>query len=100
MTKPDDIPQDVWVDAGIELAGRRIPASDTEVADTIAGWAREIASRAILAERERCAKIAEDFECLGRLLPFASDAENNAAHTGQYEAAERIAAAIRNGSHS
>jgi len=59
MTKPDDIPQDVWVDAGIELAGRRIPASDTEVADTVAGWAREIASRAILAERERCVKLCD-----------------------------------------
>jgi len=84
MTKPDDIPQDVWVDAGMELAGRRIPASDTEVADTVAGWAREIASRAILAERERCALVAE---AQGRRY-----AELAVGHS--------IATAIRNGSHS
>lgn len=58
MHKPEDIPEDIWAIAGVELAGP-IPASGTKIADTVAGWAREIASRAILAERERCARIAD-----------------------------------------
>jgi hypothetical protein len=37
----------------------------------------------------------EVWEPLDKLLPFASEEMNKAAHTGQYEAAERIAMSIR-----
>jgi hypothetical protein len=37
----------------------------------------------------------EVWEPLDKLLPFASEEMNKAAHTGQYEAAERIAITIR-----
>ena len=57
----------------------------------------EALERALMNERERCAKIAEEWEPIRRLLPLADDSHNEAAHTGQYEAGERIAAAIRRG---
>jgi hypothetical protein len=44
---------------------------------------------------EEAAKVAEEWEPLETLLPFADESHNEAAHTGQYEAGERIAAAIR-----
>ncbi|MFD1944691.1 hypothetical protein [Paradevosia shaoguanensis] len=48
MTKPDDIPQDVWETAQSSIAeGMR----STNIPEAV--------SRAILAERERCAKVAE-----------------------------------------
>ena len=54
-------------------------------------------AKALMAERERCAKIAEDWELVERILPLADDSHNEAALTGQNEAAERIAIAIRRG---
>lgn len=56
-----------------------------------------IIAAALLAERERCAKIAEEWPLVERLLPMADESHNEAALTGQHEAAERIAAAIRKG---
>lgn len=50
---------------------------------------------AVLAEREACADLADEWECHPNLLPLASEDMNGAAHTGQHEAAERIANAIR-----
>jgi predicted FMN-binding regulatory protein PaiB len=44
---------------------------------------------------EEAAKVADEWEPLERLLPLANDEMNEAAHTGQYEAGERIAANIR-----
>lgn len=52
MTKPDDIPQDIW-NAALQLAE---PINDTTILhDMIA----EAAARAIMAEREDCIRIAE-----------------------------------------
>jgi hypothetical protein len=44
---------------------------------------------------EAAAKVADEWEPLERLLPFGNHDQNECAHTGQHEAAERIAAAIR-----
>jgi hypothetical protein len=44
---------------------------------------------------EEAANVADEWEPLERLLPFGNDDQNECAHTGQHEAAERIAAAIR-----
>jgi hypothetical protein len=48
------------------------------------------------AALRRAAYYADEvWEPLDKLLPFASEEMNKAAHTGQYEAAERIAMSIR-----
>lgn len=52
MTKPDDIPQDVW-DAAVAV-GDLIPNGDGDAVTVCTG---DIA-RAILAEREACASLA------------------------------------------
>lgn len=57
-------------------------------------------ARAILAERERCAKIADEWMPIEKLLPLCGADMNEAAVTGQVEAGERIAAAIRGGSNA
>ena len=53
------------------------------------------ADRIIALVLEEAARVAEEWEPLITLLPFADDEANNFAHTGQLEAAERVAAAIR-----
>lgn len=60
----------------------------------------ECVSSAILAERERCAKIADEWMPIDKLLPLCGADMNEAAVTGQVEAGERIAAAIRGGSNA
>lgn len=53
MTKPDEIPNDVWEYAeAVTLACRGLPTSER-----IAQHAR-----AIMAEREACAQVAEEYE--------------------------------------
>ncbi|NTE87259.1 hypothetical protein [Agrobacterium rubi] len=44
---------------------------------------------------EAAAKVAETYEPVMRLLPLCSEAENEAAFTGQHETSERIANSIR-----
>lgn len=77
--KPDDIPQDVW-DAGEDHLRRY----------SYLLISTEIVARAMLAERERCAKLAE----LEGVCP-----ELNVAGGGPewYRHAQRTASAIRKG---
>lgn len=60
----------------------------------------EVLARALLAERmaerERCAEIAEDWEIVLNLLPLADAPSNEAAAVGQDYASEEIAKDIRN----
>ena len=78
--KPDDIPQDVW-DAGEDHLRRySYLLSSTE-----------IVARAILAERERCAKIA------GGYVPLQIRAISADADRVTPKVAADIAAAIRKG---
>lgn len=89
MSKPDDIPQDVWDAALIEVAGA-IPVYPhdkdyVEVADRVARWATNHVADAIKAERERAAKAAE-----------AVGAGYGDDETGWLECSETIATAIRN----
>ena len=44
---------------------------------------------------EEAAKVAEEWEPVKLLLPLCNEEQNKAAYVGQYEAGERIAAAIR-----
>lgn len=71
MTKPDDIPQDVWDAANMVSAVWKMPGSDNHLALTV-----EI-GLAIMAEREACARVAEERSPL-------------------WEEMEAVAAAIRN----
>ncbi len=57
MSKPDDIPQDVW--AAAINARKKFHDDDRRPLPPFALLDRIIA-RAILAERERCAKVAEE----------------------------------------
>lgn len=50
---------------------------------------------AAAAAFEEAAKIADEFDLIETLLPLCGEVENSAAKTGQSEAAERIAEAIR-----
>jgi len=92
MQKPDDIPQDVWETAQSSIAeGMR----STNIPEAVA--------RAILAERERCAKVAErdaDWSKFGKRDVFQwEDGPDGARDYRLGIAAGRsIAAAIR--SHS
>lgn len=94
MTKPDDIPQDVWETAA--LCWNTMPSGASD-----AGTA--YIARAILAERERCAKVAErdaDWSKFGKRDVFQwEDGPDGARDYRLGIAAGRsIAAAIR--SHS
>jgi hypothetical protein len=53
------------------------------------------ADAAISLVVEACAEVAESDTAHKKLLPLCTDGENLAAVTGQVEAADRIAAAIR-----
>jgi hypothetical protein len=95
MTKPDNIPQDVWSaaeDAFDTLLCNDIRASGTSEQfriDSITPVAR-----AILAERERCAKMA-DAERDRHWLNYQNGGQNRDLF--YTTAAENVAAAIRNG---
>ncbi len=56
MTRPDDIPADIW-DAADALA-TRVRDAYLDDDDLVLGRPREIAARALIAERERCAAVA------------------------------------------
>lgn len=80
--KPDDIPQDVWDAASAVYAQLTVDVGE---------WHDKVhIARAILAERERCAKLAEREGVYPEL---------NVAGGGPewYRHAQRIAAAIRKG---
>lgn len=97
MGKPDDIPEDVWVAANAE-AGLYVEWLDAGnstgslSAHAVEGLTDSFA-RAILAERERCAKVAEG------LFPASSTGRKVATKTQQivHAAGNRIALAVRKG---
>lgn len=77
MSKPDGIPQDVW-DAAREATGGWMAAGESESNAALV----QSVGRAIVAERERCAKIADAYAYGG---------------SGSFNAPIEIAAAIRKG---
>jgi hypothetical protein len=89
MSKPEDIPQDVWLaaeNALDDMLCNCIEASGTAEqfrADNITPIARTI-----MAERERCAKECDRFDAPASDSDFV---------TGQATAAQQIRAAIRKG---
>jgi hypothetical protein len=96
MSRPEDIDEWAW-EQGQQFA-------EMLSAGLLSTWRSAVMhkiakghSRALMAERERCAQVAEAYEPMAQLLPFCGEAENKAAATGQHEAAERIAAVIRKG---
>jgi hypothetical protein len=84
VSKPDDVPQDVWdaaVKAELVVEDEFTDLNDWNSRDV----ATDIIARAIMAERERCAKIAD------------AHAAENWSMTEEEHAAQVIAAAIRKG---
>lgn len=80
-------------------AADRIAALEAALADMT--QQRDAAMALTAAAYEDAASYAEDgFEKIERLLPFATDYGNACAHTGQHEAAERIADGIRARTHA
>ena len=59
-----------------------------------AAQVEEIRRAAVLAERERCAKVCEDFEMRWKQL---AKGDRNSGYTDMQIAAERCAAAVRKG---
>jgi len=57
MSKPEDIPQDLWSAANAAFEQASLIADDDKCI--------AIFAQAILAERERCAKIAAEFPYMG-----------------------------------
>lgn len=84
MSKPDDIPQDVW-----DAARGVVWSFGGAVLDP---FHAERVARAILAERERCAGLAANFYG-GRAHTYAS--ENADVYMAQDRTCSGIAAAIR-----
>lgn len=88
MSKPEDIPQDVWDAADAVLDGNAWNPIRTEAI-----------ARTIMAERERCAKVAGDYIISGNSIhpdvPFErlADSTITIAHT----TCQHVAAAIRKG---
>lgn len=76
MSRPDDIPEDVW-----DYVLFQVMPSDL-IGSTLGNICHRAICRAILAERERCVRVAE------RMLGFADTTS---------EADKAIAAAIRAG---
>ena len=94
--KPEDVSQESWDDA-IE-AVRNNFGEETPYAVVFYKLHRTFAyaiQAAKLEAYQEAAKVADEWMPLDRLLPLASDEMNEAAHTGHYEAGERIADAIR-----
>lgn len=100
MSKPDDIPQDVW-DEGVKEAQHFVQWLDAGNSTgslsphAVEGLADSIA-RAIMAERERCAKVAEIWRTV---IPMwdrpGGPPGNGPARAGT---PDEIAASIRRGS--
>lgn len=89
MTKPDDIPQDVW-DAA-EDAFDTLLCNDIQASGTAAQFRIDSitpVARAILAERERCARLADPVEPRG-------DWHASAYEKQAYDLRVNIAASIR-----
>lgn len=92
MTKPDDVPQDVW-----DAAAECFAAGDWPLwlVDEERHAAHVSMARAIMAEREACALVAAGFNAV-TILPFGSVDDNECAQAGQDYAADEIEARIRN----
>ena len=85
MTKPEDIPQDIWKTVGGDVT--RVGSLAYDICQFMA--------RSIMAERERCAMLAESF-----ILQYATSSRDiHVAMQGaaKEDAAAEIAAAIRKG---
>lgn len=104
MSKPDDIPKDVW-DATDVIAEPLLGRHERGWVMWPLVWpAREIAARAVMAERERCAKIAEGqtykerYRTWAWWLPLRDGTRGNVSQQSEMARhADDIAAAIREG---
>lgn len=100
MSKPEDIPQDVWDEAFLAMPPISREAYERSPFSMVLhlGFARAIMAaekRGEEREREACAELASDYQPTPSLLPFTTDEMNEAAAVGQDFAADEIAAAIR-----
>jgi hypothetical protein len=88
-TKPDDIPQDVW-DAALQVMREHHRGT---TARSQAEWDRYaiIGARGIMAERDRCARIAESWTEAQQ--PIVERSKTYSLH----DVADEIAASIRKG---
>lgn len=91
MTGPEPTMDELVLALRRALAGMQLYITKTEARSILTA----VLPRVLEGEREACAKVAEEWEPVERLLPLCDDDANRAAHTGQYEAGERIAEAIR-----
>lgn len=70
--RPADIPQDVWLDTGMEFDKLYDAEPDLEGG---CEWAiRQMAARMVLAETERCAKIADGCDLDPEYAEFVAQA--------------------------
>jgi hypothetical protein len=87
---PEDIPRDIWRYAeSVEKVWRDMPPRK----------AVEHHARAILAERERCAALADAVADEKDVMALSADESNYAAYRQAERAAKEIATAIRTPSH-
>ena len=89
--KPDDIPQDVW-----DVASKVVTDADYIFDGRFDGGytpTPEAIARAILAERERCARVVEDYE--PDMKPWDGPTERANARSATDYACIDLAAAIR-----
>jgi hypothetical protein len=99
MSKPDDMPDDIWAaaedpslaafDASVDLYETGMENANIQL----------IIAQAILDERVRCARIAEEFAPNDQCFPYyhVNDVANTSAVIGQNRASKSISQAIRNG---
>lgn len=93
MSKPEDIPQDVWDAADgttNRISSELVKALTGGTEATADGLIQAHVARAIMAERERCAKIAA-------LYVFSPEAADHSSQAVANNAGMNIAAAIRKG---
>lgn len=84
-----DIPEDVWIAVRAALSSAGIPSTEADYGNgTVFEVEAEVIARAIMAERERCAKLAD-------ALTKASTPGMPLFGAGMCNAADQIAIAIR-----
>lgn len=90
----DEIPEDI-INSARKVVGKPNAAMSPQGTDKMVLIVAKALFSERLAENERCANIAEDWEGPEKLLPMCSDEYNEVAAVGMHEASERISEAIR-----
>lgn len=92
MSRPDDVPEDVWEEAGLAMSPAWLNS------ETPAYFVQRVGiARALLAERERCAKICDEAEkqCLEGRNEHPIKSEMRILNQGAMTLARDLATAIR-----